>query len=154
MVGQLRPKYKNLDRFPLEEYYLRPLVTTFFGKTVDVNFSTRMGDSYDWFYKNLKNADETISIRNFIDLIKLAVESAVPQIQSDKPKPILLPIYYTNRNNRKEAVKRQFNDLWHGRRIARFRIRIRVKRRKQLAEPEAGFARNRIVPSTHGLATL
>ncbi len=111
MVKQLRPKYKNHNQFSLEEYYLRPLVTTFFGKTVDINSTTRMGDSYEWFYKNLKNADETISIRNFIDLIKLSVENAVKQIGSDKPKPILLPVYYTNPVTRKKAVAKQFEDL-------------------------------------------
>lgn len=121
LIRQLRPKYNNLEQMPLDEYSLRPLATTFFGKNVDVNNSIRMGESYDWFYKNLKNADETISIRPFIELIKFAIELSLDNsiiaksIENDPNytdlKPILYPKFYTDKGARIKAVERHFDDL-------------------------------------------
>ncbi len=109
-VKQIRPKYNKQNAIPLEKHLLEPLTVTFFGRQVDVNESTRMGDSYDWFYKNLQNADGTISIRPFIDLLKFSTEKAIKESNIES-KPILANKYYTYKDNRKQAVLRHFDDL-------------------------------------------
>lgn len=110
-IDQIRRKFTNLEQIPLDEYLLRPLATTFFGKYVDANKTTRMGESYDWFYKNLKNADDSISLRPFIELIKLATDNAIKQ--TDKAcKPILYPLFYTEKTVRIKAVEKHFEDLF------------------------------------------
>ena len=69
----------------------------------------RFGESYDWFFRNLKNADETISLRPFIDLIEKAINDA---LESDKYAfPLLPAIYYAHGEARKIAVENHFNDL-------------------------------------------
>lgn len=111
-IKQVRPKYNNLEQMPFDEYHLRPLVATFFGKEVDVNRSTRMGESYEWFYLNLKSADDTINIRPFIELLKFAIENGIKNKFGEEAKPILYPLYYTDMNARKMAVNRHFEDLY------------------------------------------
>ena len=114
IVSQCRQNYrKNNNQFKLDDYILRQMVQTFFGEYVDVNNSTRMGTSYDWFYKNLKNADDTISIRPFIDLLKMAMEmQKEKKYQSEETStPILYQKYYTDKDVRLKAVKRHYEDL-------------------------------------------
>lgn len=113
VVNRNRKLYDKIKQTPLEESLLRPLASTFFGKNVDVNKTTRMGESYDWFYNNLKNADDTISLRPFIDLINFALESNKNKkyVDEDTEKPILLQKYYTDRDVRLKAVERHFEDL-------------------------------------------
>ncbi|MCF0121993.1 MAG: AAA family ATPase [Lachnospiraceae bacterium] len=99
---------KNNYQPLVEEYSLRHLCATFFGKYADSKQSNRYGESYDWFFNNLKNADETISLRPFIDLIRYAVKDA----KEDKlEKPILPATYFTNSQVRVNAVKKHFDDL-------------------------------------------
>lgn len=113
VVRKNRIKYNKLEQTTLEEYLLRPLAVTFFGKEVDAEGSNRMGESYDWFYKNLKNADETISLRPFIDLIKFSIEKWKEKkyLNEEGSKPILFQKYYTDREVRKKAVDRHFADI-------------------------------------------
>jgi cellulose biosynthesis protein BcsQ len=113
IIAKNRIMYKNLEQISLEESLLRPLTTTFFGLNVDINKTTRMGESYDWFYINLKNADDTISLRPFIDLIKFAIESwqKGKYRYEETDKPILFQKYYTDREVRLKAVDRHFEDL-------------------------------------------
>ncbi|MDI9882057.1 KGGVGR-motif variant AAA ATPase [Flectobacillus longus] len=113
VVRQNRKSYSKIEQTPLEESLLRPLATTFFGKNVDVNRTTRMGESYDWFYNNLKNADDTISLRPFIELINFALEENKNKkyIKEDTDKPILFQKYYTDKDVRLKAVERHFDDL-------------------------------------------
>ncbi len=100
---------KNNGNQPLvDEYSLRHMCATFFGKYADSNNSNRYGECYDWFFNNLKNADDTISLRPFIDLIRYAVEAAKDDITE---KPILPAIYFTNSSVRVKAVDRHFEDL-------------------------------------------
>ena len=113
IIKRNRIKYNNLEQISLDESLLRPLATTFFGLNVDINKTTRMGESYDWFYINLKNADDTISLRPFIDLIKFAIESWQKgrYRYEETDKPILFQKYYTDREVRLKAVDRHFEDL-------------------------------------------
>lgn len=95
---------------PYDPKVLIPMVYTYFGEYVDVNNSSRMGTSYDWFYRNLKNADDTISIRPFISLIKSAIR-LTPQFINEYNKPILFQKCYTNREVRTTAVKEHYEDM-------------------------------------------
>lgn len=94
---------------PLDDYVLRHLCATFFGRYADTNNSPRFGESYDWFFKNLKNANETISLRPFIDLISEALKHAFKDDDTDCP--ILPQYYYTFGKTRANAVKNHFRDL-------------------------------------------
>lgn len=98
-------------QFPNEEIYLRLASATFFGKYADRNGRSKFGESYDWIYKNLQNTDETISIRPFIDLIDYSIKDSLNSNDDITAPPILHPDYFTKGENRKEAVKRYFNDL-------------------------------------------
>ncbi len=107
---------KKYNQIPLEKYYLNPLVETFFGKYAYVGrdeFKKRkFGYMYDWFYNNLKNADDTISLRPFLDLIKEAIEDYLNNDKfKDFEKPILPSQFHTNKKVRKNAVERHFNEL-------------------------------------------
>mgnify|MGYP002520615871 FL=1 len=94
---------------PLDDYVLRHLCATFFGRYADTNNSPRFGESYDWFFKNLKNANETISLRPFIDLISEALDNAFKDDDTDCP--ILPQYYYTFGKTRANAVEHHFRDL-------------------------------------------
>jgi len=100
---------KEGDQPSPDEYTLRHLCATFFGKYADSQQSTRYGESYDWFFNNLQNADGTISLRPFIDLIRFAVNDAIGDDSSECP--ILPAKYFTNSNVRVKAVEKHFCDL-------------------------------------------
>ena len=104
-IENIKKESEN-DNQILNERYLRALCTTFFGEHTG---DTRHGDSYDWFYRNLSNADKTISIRPFIDLIGEAINYCIKE--DGNFKPILPPFYYTHRNARAKAIERYFDDL-------------------------------------------
>lgn len=100
---------KHGNQPSVDEYSLRHMCATFFGKYADSNQSNRYGESYDWFFNNLKNADDTISLRPFIDLIRYAVEDANKEDTTEKP--ILPATYFTNSRVRVMAVQKHFEDL-------------------------------------------
>ncbi len=112
-VNQIIKKLeRNSDNSPIDEFLLRHLCATLFGKYADTNQSTRYGESYDWFYTNLKNANDTISLRPFIDLLGYAVQDALASgLPNDPEQPILPAQYYVNSTVRVKAVERHFNDL-------------------------------------------
>jgi len=65
----------SYNQLPPDEQVLRPLVEVFFGKyALSGKQARHYGDMYDWIYKNLQNADRTISLRPFLDLIKYAIQ--------------------------------------------------------------------------------
>lgn len=101
----------NQRSHSFDESALRVLCASFFGKFADSKSGTnhRFGESYDWFYTNLKNANDTISLRPFIDLITIAIGFSIKDDKS--PLPILPSAYYTNGKARAEAVDRHFKDL-------------------------------------------
>jgi MinD-like ATPase involved in chromosome partitioning or flagellar assembly len=122
----------NECQIPVKEQdVLRKLVSIFFGTFVDTR-NEGYGLSYDWFYKNLKNADNTISLRPFIELIKFSIQVAlgiqVPTTEKDtdylqinsvierkgvdvSDNPILPGNYFANGIIRSLAVKRYFKDI-------------------------------------------
>ena len=100
---------KNANQPLVEEYSLRHMCATFFGKYADSNNSNKYGECYDWFFNNLKNADDTISLRPFIDLIRYAVEDARADTTE---KPILPAAYFTNSRVQVKAVEKHYEDLY------------------------------------------
>ena len=94
---------------PVDDYTLRHMSSTFFGKYADVKNTPRYGESYDWFFVNLKNANNTISLRPFIDLLSISVNRALKEDKSDCP--ILPQYYYTHGQARFQAVENHFRDL-------------------------------------------
>ncbi|MFC0320225.1 KGGVGR-motif variant AAA ATPase [Olivibacter oleidegradans] len=109
-IAKIRREIDKHDKQPAaDEYLLKHLTATFFGKYADINNTPRFGESYDWFFKNLKNANDTISLRPFIDLLAEAVKWAINEDRAEKP--ILPQYYYTHGRARGKAVERHFNDL-------------------------------------------
>lgn len=100
----------NEDQPPLDDKTLSTLTATFFGKYASVDNNTQYGLSYNWFFNNLKNANETLNLRPFIDLLTKAIEKALSRGELD-PKPILSSNFYANSEVRSYAVMRHINDL-------------------------------------------
>ena len=109
-VNKITGKIRNNSNQPmLDEYTLRHLCYVFFGRYADTEKSPRYGESYDWFFKNLKNANDTISLRPFIDLISLSVNEAL--VDDESESPILPQKYYTNGSIRAKSVENHLKDL-------------------------------------------
>jgi cellulose biosynthesis protein BcsQ len=108
-IEQKLNKKNSYNQLPAEEYLLRPLVEVFFGKQVDSRGN--YGEMYDWLYKNLTNADGSISLRPFLDLIKYALEKQreMPDLNHED-YPILSPQCF-QADVRAKAVARHFEDL-------------------------------------------
>ena len=96
-----------------KEEQLKPLMELFFGNLVITGtFKPLMSyyHPYDWFYKNLSNANaKSISLRPFINLIKGATDLAIKKPSSDLP--IIHSAYYADLENRDDVAERHFNDL-------------------------------------------
>lgn len=115
----LEEKAGEDNQVPLEEASLKPLVQIFFGKyadSKDINNSDRFGESYDWFGKNLQDANGLISIRPFLDLLEKAIELFLKQARDNffynkDPNTILSAYYYFHSDPREYAVDRYFTDL-------------------------------------------
>ena len=102
----------SYDQLPAKRYILQPLVEIFFGKYADLQGTSRYGEMYDWMYKNLANANRTISLRPFLDMIKYAIETKRENPGWAKGDfPILSPKCIVNMDVRVKAVERHFNDL-------------------------------------------
>lgn len=116
-LKELRKHYREEEnKFKLDDYYLNPLVSTFFGKIVRTDTIKNLGESYYWLYDNLKNADDTISLRPFIDLIAESItewktDRDREKIEKLTPDAILSPYYYTNKRIRKSSVSRHIDDF-------------------------------------------
>jgi cellulose biosynthesis protein BcsQ len=102
---------ENQNQVQEIETVLRPLMTVFFGETVQGGRDAQgLGHPYEWFYQNLTNADQkSISLRPFINLIKGAIDYAIKK--PDGKLPIIHSAYYANMQNRDDVVKRHFEDL-------------------------------------------
>jgi len=112
IIEQIQQSTYN-QQVPTERRLLEPYVNTFFGKYADRRgVDIKFGLSYDWFYSNLKNADNTISLRPFLDLIKTSISFYLEPTNNDTTyKPILSAYYFAAPSVRKEAVRRHFDDL-------------------------------------------
>lgn len=114
LIKNCRKRYKKGEKRPwLDDAYLKHLIETMFGKDVSVNGHSFHMTAYDWFYRNLKNADNTISVRPFISLMKIALSNWKNGKFKDKETldPVLAPEYYTDKDARTEAVQDYYEDL-------------------------------------------
>jgi MinD-like ATPase involved in chromosome partitioning or flagellar assembly len=103
----LRRSKNTSKQVDLGDFVLRRLCWVFFGKYPD---RKNHGESYDWLYKNVMNADETISLRPFIDLLSLAIQKFIADKNRDS-SALLPKTYYTASDVRNKAVQRHFEDL-------------------------------------------
>lgn len=105
----------NDNQVPTDDKYLKPLVEVFFGKYAnwdDVLVNSSFGESYDWFEKNLKDANDKISLRPFLNLIEKAIANFLLRNNNRKnPKSILSASFYADNTVREYAVKQHFDDL-------------------------------------------
>ena len=103
------------NEIPTEERYLRPLVELFFGRYAnwtDTNIDSGMGESYDWFEKNLKDGNDRISLRPLIDMLRLATQKFIEDRRFQKFSNSILPAsYYADGTVREECVKVHFDGL-------------------------------------------
>jgi hypothetical protein len=105
----------NDNQVPTDEKYLKPLVEVFFGKYAnwdDVLVNSSFGESYDWFEKNLRDANDKISLRPFLNLIEKAIEIFLSRhINRKNPKSILSASFFADNSVREFAVQQHFEDL-------------------------------------------
>lgn len=106
-LNRIYEKLEKEGQLPTREGYLRPLVERFFGRWANGKDS-RYGESYEWFYRNLKNADGTISLRPFLDLIKHGLEVT---LKEEVAQPVITANAYGNINARLAAVKNHVKDF-------------------------------------------
>ena len=104
-IEKVLKKKNQYNQLPADSYLLKPLVNAFFGKGQYAD-----NDAYEALYYNLKNANNTISLRPFLDLINLAIEE---QSKDDKFRrgSILGLDYCFYKSVRAKAVERHFDDL-------------------------------------------
>ena len=114
MVDRCRNTIAKLSIPVYDKDVLEALVETYFGATVDPEETLRMGTTYTWFYKNLKNADGTFSLRPFISLLTNAIKKQMggTVVGSDSPYPIIYQKCYIDKEVRSNAVVNHLNDLF------------------------------------------
>ncbi len=110
-IKQKIDRKNSYNQLSPDKYLLKPLVESFFGKYADTGGTSRYGEMYDWIYRNLKNADSTISLRPFLDLIRYAIKKANESGLNKDDFPILSPKCITKGEVRAKAVERHFKDL-------------------------------------------
>jgi len=117
LIKESQDLTKDDNQIPTQKEYLLPFIYTFFGRWSNPNEKARFGENYDWFYKNLENADHTISLRPFIEMINFAVKNSLSKIEQKdsyeikRITPILHPNKFANSDARKVAVSNHFIDL-------------------------------------------
>jgi len=105
-IEQTLHQINSYNQLPADYHLLKPLVDTFFGKYAD-----KYGEMYDWIYRNLKNADGTISLRPFLDLIKYAIQKQLGRPELNKGDYPILYHKCFDADVRERAVDRHFKDL-------------------------------------------
>jgi len=111
-INKVSEKYNQV---PLKRHLLEPLVSLVFGKEVRKG-KIFLGNSYEYFFFNFKNANDTISIRPFINLISYSCTEAltknnIPKYKYRNELPIISADFYLNSNFRHLAVEEHFSDL-------------------------------------------
>lgn len=132
---------ENYNQVPLQRHLLEPLVSLAFGREVmKTNFHKKfifdkekkkkveveirqeipLGNSYEYFFFNFKNANDTISIRPFINLISYSCTEALKEnsnidkkssIEYANSLPILNSDFFLKGEFRDLAVDEHFSDL-------------------------------------------
>ncbi|MFA0077378.1 hypothetical protein AB4427_04375 [Vibrio artabrorum] len=99
-------KKNQFNQLTTDEHLLRRLTEVFFG-----NSQSSWNNAYDELYTNIKNADQTISLRPFLDLIRLGIDQQIKDEQKLRKDCVLSIHYCMYKNVREQAVDRHFNDL-------------------------------------------
>jgi len=105
IIKKLRKK-NSYNQLPDNEFILRPLVNAFFGKP-----NLEYLDAYDALYRNIRNANQTISLRPFLDMIKFAIDEQIADGASKRNDSVLGIDYCFYRSVRAKAVERYFQDM-------------------------------------------
>lgn len=109
-INKVSEKYNQV---PLKRHLLEPLVSLVFGREVRKG-KIFLGNSYEYFFFNFKNANDTISIRPFINLISYSCTEALTRNNISKYRnelPIISADFYLNNDFRDLAVEEHFSDL-------------------------------------------
>ncbi|MCC6282704.1 MAG: hypothetical protein IT262_19020 [Saprospiraceae bacterium] len=97
-------------QIPLEEKeQLVFLVDNFFGENIFHN-TPNFGKSYTWFHRNLKNANDVISLRPFIALLAYSFKDASEKHVGSN-EPILPGRFFTKAEARQFAAEAHLNDI-------------------------------------------
>jgi hypothetical protein len=106
-------KKNSYNQIDLDKEKILILVETFFGEYQTTHYYKNRNDGkiYDWFYNNLADANKSISLRPFLELIKLAIQMYKNDKSKKIGKPILSSDYYLNQEIRVKCVKQHFDDL-------------------------------------------
>lgn len=101
--GQISLENKDIIEF---------LVNNFFGETIDIR-KPNHGKTYSWFYNNLESANDIISLRPFIALLKQAIIDArrVYGFMVDLKQPILSGQFFASDTARVYAAQQHFEDI-------------------------------------------
>ncbi|XZW32917.1 tyrosine-protein kinase family protein [Acinetobacter baumannii] len=99
-------KKNSFNQLPDDEYILRPLVNKFFGQP-----RLDSVDAYEALYRNIRNANQTISLRPFLDMIKLAIIEQKQDNSQKRGTSVLGIDYCLLRSVRQKAVERYFKDM-------------------------------------------
>ncbi len=113
----------NTNKFkqvPLERNIIEPLLNTLFGEHIYAVTSKsrvnnwdkgqRIGNPYEYFFRNFSNANKTISLRPVISLIKGAITLALNSPKEDS-YPIINSLHTTDRAERARVVQEHLDDL-------------------------------------------
>ena len=111
-IYQISEKYNQV---PLKRHFLEPLISLIFGKEVRSPIRKQiLASSYEYFFSNFKNANDTISIRPFINLISYSCTEALEKNNIAKYReslPIIFSDFYLRSEFRELAVEEHFGDL-------------------------------------------
>ena len=132
LIEKIEASIKINGQPPLDQNYIEPLLNTFFGNDIKSPKGLSLGSPFKFFFMNFSNADETVSLRPFINLlsdavnfglindqyvIKYADGTKVPispskyYLENPPMIPILHYYYSTNPDIRDKATKEHFDDL-------------------------------------------
>lgn len=107
---------KSFEKAPYNQFEtldlasMSPVIQVFFGKSVNVG-EARLGSPWDYFSKELKNANGGISLRPFINTLDSnAVDKALARTQK-YIREIISPEIYASKSVREETTNRYFDDL-------------------------------------------
>lgn len=103
---------ENEAQIPLEQKEMLVfLVNSFFGEYVNPGIPN-FGKSYEWFYNNLKNANDVVSLRPFIALLDFCFKKALEANAGTFDYAILPGKYFTEPAAREAAARTYLADIW------------------------------------------
>lgn len=105
VIKKLR-KQNSFNQLPDDGHILRPLVNKFFGEP-----KLDSVDAYEGLYRNIRNANQTISLRPFLDMLKFAIDEQRRDHAARRGDSVLGIDYCLLRSVRAKAVESYFKDM-------------------------------------------